>query len=129
MTAPKQLIYTIRMPQEATEDNWVTDQLFYVSPSKQSRHGSAKGIPNIPPYYGSCFLHIQDKLDRAFIKQHSSIDIPRLALNAFPYPSIVEDLFLLFATALFPMLFVMSMILPAKNIIKVSSSCDKHLTR
>lgn len=108
------------MPQEATEDNWGTDRLFYVSPSKQSRIGSAGGIPNIPPYYGSCFLHIQDHLDRAFIKQqNASIDLPILELKAFPYPSVIEDLFLVFASALFPMLFVMSMILPVKNIIKV----------
>ena len=105
------------MPQEATEDNWGTDHLFYVSPSKQSRIGGSKGIPNSPPYYGTCFLHIQDHLDRAFIKQqNSSIDIPILALNPFPYPSVVEDLFLLFATSLFPM------ILPVKNIIKVSEN-------
>lgn len=122
MTAPKQLIYTIRMPQEATEDNWMTDQLFYVSPSKKSRVGSGIGVSNTPPYYGTCFLHIQDHLDRAFImKQNSSAKLPPLKLNAFPYPSVMEDLFLLFATALFPMLFVMSMVLPVKNIIKVCS--------
>lgn len=121
---PKQLVYTIKMPQEHTADNWLTDQLFYLSPSKTARYSSGSVIPNQPPYQESCFLHIQDKIDRAFItlQANSTVKLPPVSLNAFPFPQITEDLFMAFASALFPLLFVLCMLLPVKNVIKVNKA-------
>ncbi|KAG5675808.1 hypothetical protein PVAND_005680 [Polypedilum vanderplanki] len=118
--SPKHLKYVIHMPQDSTTDSWFTDQIYYSSPSKRSRLSEhSSGVPNTPPYYGSCFLDIQNHIDRAFIKYlNSSATFPKLKMNAFPYPEIIEDIFMQFATQAFPVLFVLCMMLSIKNIIK-----------
>lgn len=114
--------YTIRMPQDSSSDSWKTDELFFVSPSKSSRIGlDPRMTPNSPPYYGTCFLALQNQIDRAYIMSlNSSVSLPSITLNAFPYPRILEDIFIMFAIEVFPLLFVLCMILAIKNIIKVS---------
>lgn len=113
--------YSIRLPQDAGDDLlWMTDQIYYVSPSRASRLADS-GIPTSPPYYTQCFIGFQNEIDRSFIKLlNSSAFVPKLTLQAFPYPSITEDMFLQFATALFPFLFVTCMIMSVKNVIKVT---------
>lgn len=109
------------MPEEAASDVWMTDQLFYVSPSKIARLPASGLLPSEPPYVTSCFLQIQNSLDRAFIKKLKPDEkLPALKLQAFPYPSITEDIFMSAAAALFPLLFVICMMVPTKNVVKVS---------
>lgn len=117
---PKHLKYTIRMPQDQNQNSWQINNLFYASPSKESRIGEKPvGVPIIPPYYSSCFLAIQNEIDRAFIEMLSrSTTIPSIKMQPFPYPSFVEDLFLPFAVQAFPTLLIICMMLSIKNIIK-----------
>lgn len=117
----KHLKYSIRLPQDVGDDLWLTDQIYYISPSRASRlQGNPEGIPYSPPYYRECFVGFQNEIDRAFIKLlNSTADVPNIQFQAYPYPSIVEDMFLKFAAAAFPLLFVLCMLMSVKNIIKV----------
>lgn len=107
------------MPQDATNDLWLTDQIYYISPSRASRLDSL-GIPDHPPYFSQCFVGFQNEIDRAFIKSlNAAAAVPNITLQAYPYPSITEDLFQKVASSAFPLLFVVCMIMSVKNIIKV----------
>lgn len=112
----KHLKYTIRLPQHAGENLWETDQIYYSSPSRQSR--MRYDYPSDPPYQHECFLMIQNEIDREFIRALKNTTLPSLKLQAFPYPSITEDPFLTMAAAIFPVLFVLCMIMSVKNVIK-----------
>ena len=107
------------MPQDATNDLWITDQIYYVSPSKASRT-PFEGIPSSPPYYRQCFLGFQNEIDRAFIQSlKAAATLPQISLQAYPYPTVTEDIFQKVASSAFPLLFVVCMIMSVKNIIKV----------
>lgn len=116
--------YSIRLPHKGGVDDWLTDQIYYVSPSRASR---IQFIPIGPPYYtenppyfSRCFIGIQNEIDRAFINQlNSSVALPNVLLQPFPYPAVDEDMFVEVSVAGFPLLLVMAMLMSAKNIIKV----------
>lgn len=69
-----------------------------------------------------CFLTIQNDIDRTFIRTVSNTEVPATVLQRFPYPKVSQDTFVSVAGAIFPLLFVLCMILSSKNIIKVSHS-------
>lgn len=75
-------------------------------------------------YYSSCFISIQNEIDRAFITMKSKNEKPpKTRLRRFPYPSITYDSFLAdFAVHIFPLFVVFSFLYTTKNIIKVSLS-------
>ncbi len=113
----KHLNYSIKLPESSGMGSWMTDQIFYSNPSRKSRLD--ENIPDYPPYYSTCFLGIQNEIDRNFMKTlNASVNLPNLKLQAYPYPKIVEDLFLVFAAEAFPFLFVLCMIYSVKNTIK-----------
>lgn len=119
----KHLKYSIHLPQDGTNDLWKTDQIYYVSPSRASRL-PYDGIPSYPPYYRACFLGFQNEIDRAFIKSLNAVAaLPQISLQAYPYPTVTEDIFLQVASSAFPVLFVICMIMSVKNIIKVIKKC------
>lgn len=118
---PKKLNYAIRLPQNPTINTWLTEQLFPVTLEKATRDQNDK--PHSPPYYYYCFLTIQNDIERAFIKAaNQGRESPKFALQRFPYPKVFEDMFISFAGPLFPVLFVICMLVSSKNIIKVSHS-------
>ena len=116
---PKQLKYSVRMP---SDPSWYTGQLFDTAGvSKQARDGYQPfPYPMNPPYYRSCFLTIQNNIERTFIKKTSNKDPPKIQMKRFPYPQITEDMFVTYAGQYFPYVFLLCMLLSMKNIIKVS---------
>lgn len=117
---PKTLRYSIRLPQDPATDTWVTKMLYYVSISKTAREPNSD-YPFQPPYNSYCFLALQNDIERAFIKAvKPSAEVPKTILQKFPYPMVQEDMFVAFASILFPLLLVICMLLSMKNTIKVS---------
>lgn len=99
-------------------NTWLTDQLYFMSLVKTAR--DPQNYPSTPPYCDMCFLTIQNDIDRTFIKATSQKVPPVTVLHRFPYPSVSEDTFISVAGSIFPLLFVICLILTSKNIIKVS---------
>ncbi|CRK87607.1 CLUMA_CG001403, isoform A [Clunio marinus] len=114
---PKHLKYAIRLPEE--HSNWNTDQLYRMAFDK-TQEDAQSDAPQWPPYDSSCFLKLQNDLERAFIKSFSnaSLELPITALKRFPYPSFSYDGFVLIAASFFPLLIVFCLMLSSKNIIK-----------
>ena len=115
---PEKLVYAIRLPQLQSRQGWLTDSLFLPSLTKSSRN--RQDVPASPPYDDSCFLVIQNDIERAYIAAITNQPAPSTSLHRFPYPAVIEDSFTVIAGASFPMLFVLCLMLSAKNIIKVS---------
>jgi hypothetical protein len=115
------LEYSIRLPQDTQSDTWFTDQLFIPKISKVARFEG--DFPLRPPYFDSCFLTIQNDIERAFIAAVAGADkpLPATVLHRFPYPKVIEDVFAASFGTLFPLLFVFCLMLSSKNIIKVST--------
>lgn len=113
------LKFSIRLPHDPTQNTWLTDQLFPLTYLKATRD-SNNPIPSDPPYNKLCFLSVQNNIERAFIYAVSSKVPPQTFLRRFPYPSVIQDIFITVAGSLFPLLFVFCMIFSSKNIIKVS---------
>ena len=118
LSSYQHLKYAIRLP--TRWNSWMTERLY--SDSKSSRVESLYSFeppkyPFEPPYYDECFLLLQNKIDRAFIN-HSKL--PNVQLNAYPYPEVTTNEFSKYVKMALPVVFVFSMILSIKNIIKVS---------
>lgn len=109
------------MPHETKFNTWVTDQVYYVAISKSARE-SFSPYPMHPPYMGECFLSIQDRIEKGFIESSSSKKAPPIKMQRFAYPSISEDVFISLAGMIFPIVFVICMLLSMKSIIKVSDT-------
>ena len=108
---PKKLEYAIRMPSSM---NWLTGQLFDTTRvTKYARSDRS-------PYETSCFLAIQNNIERTFIKKTSNKDPPKIQIQRFPYPEVYEDNFNNLVGQYFPDYFAFCMLLSMKNIIKVS---------
>lgn len=116
---PTKLEYSLRFPHNTQFNTWFTDQLFLPKISKVARNEKSD-YPYDPPYYSYCFLTIQNDIERGFIEAVSGKVPPATNLQRFPYPKVVEDIFIATAGSLFPLLFVFCLMLSSKNIIKVS---------
>lgn len=116
---PKHLKYKIRLAHDNRLNTWLTDKLFTIDLTKTARD-PASNFPSPPPYNSLCFLTIQNEIERAFIKSITKKEPPRTVLQRFPYPKVLEDVFLAFAGPLFPFLLVCCLFMSTKSIIKVS---------
>lgn len=116
---PKKLKYFIRLPHDKAMNTWLTDQLYPISLGKKARDPYGP-YQHSPPYVESCFLTIQNDIDRGFIQSLTKASIPETLFRRFPYPQVSDDVFTSFAGPLFPFLFMCCMFLTTKNIIKVS---------
>lgn len=114
-TLPQHLEYAIRLP---FPDVWHIKDLFDMDFTNADRDPDQ----NEQPYITSCFLEIQNDIDRAFIRKVAggSTKIPDLVLRRFPYPKVTDDPLMNKFKTFFSLLFVLCMILSCKNIIKVS---------
>lgn len=92
---------------------WATRNAFYEGRRSQIHN---EKYPLHPEYVDSCFLAIQNAIDRSFI---DSEKIPTLKLKAFPHPEIKES-GIMELRNFFSFLFVCCMILPVYKIISVS---------
>lgn len=113
------------MPHETALNTWHTDQVYYVAIGKAARE-HFQAYPMTPPYVRECFLSIQDRIEKAFIRESLSPSANKTApatnMQRFAYPSISEDMFISLAGVIFPIVFVICMLLSMKNIIKVSDT-------
>jgi len=108
------------MAHKTADDTWLTDQLFAFDISKQSRdHFASYPYPTWPPYVEHCFLTIQNKIERALINNIANQTAPAITFQRYPYPKVIEDTFIVFASKIFPILLVICMMVSVKNIIKV----------
>lgn len=112
---PKQLNYTIRLPQYFDLGTIYP----YFTLSKRVHDKTNATYSN---YYESCFLTIQNNIERAFIQMQSTKDEPQpTSLRRFPYPSVNYDFFLeSFAADIFPFFIVIAFLYTTKVIIKVA---------
>lgn len=116
---PNKLRYSIRLLEERYS-SWKTDQLYEISIEIIARDSDNGPYPMKPPYNPKCFLGIQNRIDRAFIKSISRKPLPDLKMQRFPYPSVVTDAFVVAAASAFPALFAFCLMFSAKTIIKAS---------
>jgi hypothetical protein len=111
------LNYTLIFPE--TYNKWDMDELYYTALIDKYSIDST-GMPFSPPYFQTCALEIQNSLDHAFIQSLSpNEDIPDIKLHAIPIPPSLVDTFILIVSGLFPLLYVVVMIYPVNNLIKV----------
>jgi hypothetical protein len=113
------LNYKIRFS-SSNHDSWFTNQMH--SERKYSRIFNGK-YPENPPYYDSCFLAIQNSIDRAFINDEKILPVE---LKAFPYPDIRRSFIMEFREP-FSFIFVCSIILSVYKIISVSKRINLKL--
>lgn len=73
-------------------------------------------------YYETCFVTIQNAIDRAFmLVKLGNKTLPTTNLRRFPYPSVTYDMFLAdFAVHAFPFFVVLAFFYTTKTIIRVS---------
>lgn len=108
-----------------TDTLWLINSLSKLPRDQYSNYGVE------PPYFHKCFLTIQDAIDRSFIKSSSRAPkaLPKVLLQRFPYPAVLEDASLASALQIFPAFLLTSFIYSCKNIIKVSQQQSSNTNK